>query len=179
MTPMWDQSGTCIILKWDIWVLRCLKQVSRALISKYTPQYMPLIWILCGAIITRSFLHKIPWVYDSSSIGTRYVSLFLWVSSMFFNGNHTRHIWGHWCQTQASQAGISNYILEFTVGCNYLTLPSIASSGTQVLISKTGVVHLPHAYMQSFTTELSFIWYHISDSLALDVQHDVKALMWW
>ena len=28
------------------------------------------------------------------------------------------HIWGLWCQNQASQAGISNYIPKFTVGYN-------------------------------------------------------------
>ena len=33
-----------------------------------------------------------------------------------------------------SQAGISNYIPQFTVGCNYLSLPEVPASGTKVFI---------------------------------------------
>ena len=44
-------------------------------------------------------------------------------------------IWGLWCQKQVFQVGISNYIPQFTVGCNYLSLPEIPASGTKVLIS--------------------------------------------
>ena len=36
-------------------------------------------------------------------------------------------------QKQGSQRGISNYILQFTVGCNYLSLPEIPASGNNVL----------------------------------------------
>ena len=43
-------------------------------------------------------------------------------------------IWGLCCQKQVSQAGISNYIPQFTVGCNYLSLPEIPASGNKVLI---------------------------------------------
>ena len=43
-------------------------------------------------------------------------------------------IWGHWCEKQVSQAGLSNCIPQNTVGCNYLSLPEIPASGTQVLI---------------------------------------------
>ena len=39
-----------------------------------------------------------------------------------------------WCQKQVSQAGISNYIPQFTMGCNYLSLPEIPASGNKVLI---------------------------------------------
>ena len=38
------------------------------------------------------------------------------------------------CQKQVSQAGISNYIPQFTMGCNYLSLPEIPASGNKVLI---------------------------------------------
>ena len=41
--------------------------------------------------------------------------------------------WRLWCQKQVSQAGISSYILQFTVGCNYLSLPEIPASGIKVL----------------------------------------------
>ena len=46
----------------------------------------------------------------------------------------TYHIWGLYCQKQVSQAGISNYIPQFTLGCNYLSLPDIPASGNKVLI---------------------------------------------
>ena len=43
-------------------------------------------------------------------------------------------IWGLGCQEHVSQAVISNFILQFTVGCNYLSLPEIPASGAKVLI---------------------------------------------
>ena len=43
-------------------------------------------------------------------------------------------IWGLCCQNQVSQAGMSNYIPPFTVGCNYLSLPEIPASGNKVHI---------------------------------------------
>ena len=53
------------------------------------------------------------------------------------------HIWGLWCQEQVSQAGISNYIPRFTVGCNHLSLPEIPASGTKVLTYDGNLSH-PH-----------------------------------
>ena len=41
--------------------------------------------------------------------------------------------WGLCCQKQVSQAGISNYIPQFTVGGSYLSLPEIPASGYKVL----------------------------------------------
>ena len=38
---------------------------------------------------------------------------------------YTRLIWGLWRHKQVSEAGISNYIPQFTVGCNYLSPPQI------------------------------------------------------
>ena len=46
----------------------------------------------------------------------------------------SRHIWRLCCQKQVSQAGISNYIPQFTVGCNYISLTEIPASGNKVLI---------------------------------------------
>ena len=43
-------------------------------------------------------------------------------------------IWGLCCQKQVSQAEISNYIPQFTVGCSYLSLPEIPASGSKVHI---------------------------------------------
>ena len=50
------------------------------------------------------------------------------------NANIPCHIWGLCCQKQVSQAGISNYISQFTAGCNYLSLPEIPASGNKVHI---------------------------------------------
>ena len=43
-------------------------------------------------------------------------------------------IWGLWCQKQVSEAVINNYIPQFIVGCNYLSLPEIPTSGAKVPI---------------------------------------------
>ena len=57
----------------------------------------------------------------------------------FWHGHYgistNQDIWRLRRQKQVSQAGISNYIPQFTVGCNYLSLPEIPASGTKVLIS--------------------------------------------
>ena len=45
-------------------------------------------------------------------------------------------VWGLWCQKPIFQAGISNCIPQYSVECNYLSLPEIPASGTKVLISK-------------------------------------------
>ena len=45
----------------------------------------------------------------------------------------TSFIWGLWCQRQISWAGISSYIPQFIVGCNYLSLPEIPASVPQCL----------------------------------------------
>ena len=44
------------------------------------------------------------------------------------------HIWGLWHQKWVSQAEISNYIPQFTVGCNYLSLSEISVCRTKVFI---------------------------------------------
>ena len=46
-------------------------------------------------------------------------------------------IWWLCRQKQVSQTGISNYILQFTVWCNYLSLSEIPASGNKVHIYKT------------------------------------------
>ena len=40
--------------------------------------------------------------------------------------------WGLCCLKQVSQTGISNFIPQNTVGCNYLSLPEIPASGNKV-----------------------------------------------
>ena len=50
------------------------------------------------------------------------------------NGITYLNIWRLCCQKQVSQAGISNYIPQFTVGCNSLSLPEIPASGNKVRI---------------------------------------------
>ena len=39
--------------------------------------------------------------------------------------------WRLWRQKQVSQAGISNCIRQYTVGCNYLSVPAIPASGAK------------------------------------------------
>ena len=41
--------------------------------------------------------------------------------------------WGLWCQKQVSQAGINNCIPQYSLGCNYSSMPEIPPSGTKVL----------------------------------------------
>ena len=57
-----------------------------------------------------------------------------WMSLSNPLGNDVHKIWGLCYQKQVSQAGISNYIPQFTVGCNYLSLPEMPASGNKVLI---------------------------------------------
>ena len=48
-------------------------------------------------------------------------------------------------QVQLCQAGMSNYIQQFTSGCNYLSLPELTASGAKGLISSVGVKVTFHA----------------------------------
>ena len=52
----------------------------------------------------------------------------------FYRCSPLHIIWGWLCQKQVSHAGISNYLPQFTVGCNYLSLPEIPASDIKVLI---------------------------------------------
>ena len=54
------------------------------------------------------------------------------------NQNLFTDIWRLWRQKHVSQAGISNYIPQCTVGCNYLSLSEIPASGAKVLIYTRG-----------------------------------------
>ena len=51
-----------------------------------------------------------------------------------YHRNRQGHICRLCCQKQVSQAGIGNYIPQFTVGCNYVSLPEIPVSGNKVHI---------------------------------------------
>ena len=80
------------------------------------------IYILCLTIIINLEVWTI-----THCLGLGYETLVSAVCLSIF-------LWGLCCQKQVSQAGISNYIPQFTVGCNYLSLPEIPASGNQVLI---------------------------------------------
>ena len=56
-------------------------------------------------------------------------------------------IWRLCCQKQVSQAGISNYIPQFTVGCNYLCLPEIPVSCNKVPIYPLHRASFRQSYM--------------------------------
>ena len=51
-------------------------------------------------------------------------------------GDRSRNtdIWRLRRQKQVSQVGISNYIVQFTVAYNYLSLPAIPASGAKVRV---------------------------------------------
>ena len=61
-------------------------------------------------------------------------------------------IWRHWCQKWVSRARKSNYILQFTVGCNYLSLPEIPASG-QKQVSPAGISN----YILQFTVGCNYL----------------------
>ena len=73
-------------------------------------------------------------------VWTRYFVLnfkgIIWNSTKYLLPPYTQfsyaHIWQLWRQKQVSRTGISNYIPQFTVGCNYLSLPEIPASGNKV-----------------------------------------------
>ena len=75
----------------------------------------------------------------------------------------TRHIvWGLWCQKQVSQTGISNYVPQFTVRCNFLSLPEMPVSGAKVLIYLLLCVNLPVQGLNDSGQIVSMIWLLIS-----------------
>ena len=82
----------------------------------------------CLQIVWRTISsNELQWKFEND-ICKNQPSLF---RSLFVN---PYHIWGLWQQKQVSQAGVRNYIPQFTVGCNYLSLSEIPASGTKVLI---------------------------------------------
>ena len=44
-------------------------------------------------------------------------------------------IWGLWCQKQVSKAWKSNCMIQYSVGCNYLSMLGITASDAKVLTS--------------------------------------------
>ena len=44
-------------------------------------------------------------------------------------------IWGLWCQKQVSQAGINSCIPQYSVGCNYLSMPEIPGGRLNIKMS--------------------------------------------
>ena len=71
------------------------------------------------------------WLNHLQCTGCKWLYPMQWNSFQF---SCLFYIWGLWCQTQVSQTGISNCIPQYSVGCNYLTLPEISASGNKVLI---------------------------------------------
>ena len=79
------------------------------------------------------------------------------VTGAIWNG-----IWGLWRQKLVFQAGISNCIPQYHVGCNYLSLPEIPASGTKVLICLRHLwIHWTHYPFMCCNKELRR-WYAIS-----------------
>ena len=76
-------------------------------------------------------------------------------------------IWGLGCQKHVSQAGISNCIPHYRVGCNYLSIPEVPAVGAKVLISPccSKVVNKIINSLWPF----DYIWQHISRSTLAQV----------
>ena len=71
-------------------------------------------------------------------------------SYMIFNADDGkyrfyRYISALWCQKQVPQAGKSNYIPQYSVECNYLSMPTIPVSGAKVHFYHGGfrMIYLP------------------------------------
>ena len=79
------------------------------------------------------------------------------------------HIWGLCCQKQVSHAGTSNYIPQFTVGCNYLSLPEIPASGNKVLICSSH---------QHIKTKQAQVWYFPREIFWIEETWDHVAVPW-
>ena len=60
--------------------------------------------------------------------------------------------WGLWCQKLVPQAGISNCIPQYSVGCDYLFLPELPSSCTKVLIY--GIHTYSSMFLQLFWNQM-------------------------
>ena len=57
------------------------------------------------------------------------------IPCIFLDQQRVQFMWGLWHQEQVSQAGISNCIPHYPVGCNCLSLPELPAPGAKVLIS--------------------------------------------
>ena len=74
----------------------------------------------------------------------RFVDLDTSAEHRLFNVCHT--IRGLGCQKQFYQARISNHIPQYSIGCNYLTLPEIPASGTKVLVCRVYPIEYRHGF---------------------------------
>ena len=66
------------------------------------------------------------------------------------------------CQKHISQGGVSNCIPQYSVGCNYLSLPEIPASGTKVLIfdvTKNSYVLTLSAWVPTIKTGALGAWH--------------------
>ena len=59
--------------------------------------------------------------------------------------------WRLWCQRQVFQAGINDYIPQYAVGCNYLSLPEIHASDTNVLKYRVTLGHVIYDTQLKYT----------------------------
>ena len=138
----------------------CNKQIFMTCTNNYIP--LCGMWLLFHSLYT-CFCHMIPlaMMNDRFLTDQLYGWFLLWwitlsiISNTFITCtrplvNTTADIWGLWCQKQVSQAGLSNYLPQFTVGCNYLSLPEIPASGAKVLI-----------YVTEWSLWLSQNWYEL------------------
>ena len=79
-------------------------------------------------------------------------------------------IWGLCCHKQVSQAGISNYIPQKTVGCNYLFLPEMGMINPCQLLHQIVLFYLQLIWLPCCKTYPSFIYLQIV--LGTEVSHE-------
>ena len=77
---------------------------------------------------------------------------------------------------QVSQAGISNYIPQFTVGCNYLSLPEIPAPGNKVFICQLQHWDCKDSFRALFETELQMYCWRFALWCLLYAQSSVTAM---
>ena len=78
-------------------------------------------------------------------------------------------LWVLCCPKQVSQTGISNCIPQYSVGCNYLSLPEIPASGTKVLIYLWDAITYPCWRYLLLVPKSSYIVRSVLSPYALDV----------
>ena len=125
----WDVSGGIMqpFNLWSFWVLHCSDSYSQEVliytqIYKYHKEHnlKSHKTFLCRSYSMTSMLVMSAWLSH-----IRFYTNNRYTVGCSCNMVQYSMIWGLCCQKQASQAGISNYIPQFTVGCNYLSLSEI------------------------------------------------------
>ena len=111
------------VLSWFGWLMLCCV-LSWLAVNSGQP-ILPISFRVILLALGQSYIRCIYVLWDVLAFGI--------IIREFGDFLHGIMIWGLCCQ-KVSQAEISNYIPQYTAGCNYLFLPKIPASGNKVLI---------------------------------------------